>query len=120
MTNIEKIRKMDIQELVTFLNTVQADPLYMYEDIEGWLLSDETTEKPAYRGVKGWLTNGMDEDAGAAEENSGRSAGREPCTVLRRVWVFGTPYLRVITDKDRLVTCPERNVEYDPRRLLDV
>ena len=40
MTNIEKIRKMDIQELVTFLNTVQADPLYMYEDIEGLFYSN--------------------------------------------------------------------------------
>ena len=106
MPNFERIQHYSKEELVSFLCSVNKDPLFGYKDILSWLSSEE--EKPSFLGDDGTFTNRM---PAVPKENAG-DGKPVPCKILSRTTMMGQPYMQIIVD-GMLMKVPEECVTYD-------
>lgn len=106
MTNYDKIRNYSKEELVSFLQSVNSDPLFRCKDILSWLRSED--EKPKFLGDDGIFTRGSTPEE--RKENAANGLSK-PCKILAGTTMLGKPYYQIIVD-GVLMKVPKACVEY--------
>lgn len=99
MTNLERIRAMDVLQAAALFKKMRTDPLAEYMDWEAWLSSEDTT--PFLIGCEGILY---------PEKGSKKAAAKgEPCRILSDTVIQDKPYRKILLE-GRVYYVPQHRV----------